>query len=481
MTDDLDDDDLAGKRICAGCVGDRYLKRVVREDGSKAKCSYCGKRRNAMPLGEFSNYIQTAFENHYELTSETYGPDYEPVGSPVGEMIQELAEIEEKPAEDIRNLLSHRLGPVGKDALTEDDPFGEEAHYRERETYTPEHHLEWAFFRKSLTTEARLFNRDAENALAAVFGGIDEYARTHGKPVILDAGPGRPINVLYRARVFQSDEKKVEAAIVRPDIELGPPPPQFAVAGRMNARGIGVFYGATHRNVALAEVRPPVGSRVLIARFEIIKPVRLLDVGVMESIQAKGSIFDNSFLHAQERAMFLKTLSRTITQPVMPEDEASEYLVTQAIADYLATREEPRLDGIIYSSAQQRGRLKRNVVLFHKSARVEALDIPAISQIYAHTSETDEDGTRPNYWVHITKPPPKEKPERDFPFISLYDYPDPRKDTREPALRVDLPSVGVHYVTGVKFSDDVMSVTRIESVMSEEEAARRTEEAREPF
>jgi len=49
----------------------------------------------------------------------------------------------------------------------------------------------------------------------------------------------------------------------------------------MNARGVSVFYGAIDPRVALAEVRPPVGSRVAVARFEIIRPLRLLDLNAL--------------------------------------------------------------------------------------------------------------------------------------------------------------------------------------------------------
>ena len=38
----------------------------------------------------------------------------------------------------------------------------------------------------------------------------------------------------------------------------------------------------------------------------------------------------------------------------MPDDEAFDYLATQAIADFLATENEPRLDGIIFQSAQSK-------------------------------------------------------------------------------------------------------------------------------
>jgi len=60
----------------------------------------------------------------------------------------------------------------------------------------------------------------------------------------------------------------------RPDIEIGPPPPARAMAGRMNARGIAVFYGALDAATAVAEVRPPSGSKVLVGRFEILRTSR---------------------------------------------------------------------------------------------------------------------------------------------------------------------------------------------------------------
>jgi len=62
---------------------------------------------------------------------------------------------------------------------------------------------------------------------------------------------------------------------MRPDRDMGAPPSSLPAAGRMNAKGISTFYGATDPQIALAEVRPPVGSQVAIAYFEIIRPLRL--------------------------------------------------------------------------------------------------------------------------------------------------------------------------------------------------------------
>ena len=144
------------------------------------------------------------------------------------------------------------------------------------------------------------------------------------------------ISVFYRARAFQSSAL-LEEALRRPDIGLGSPPSHLAIAGRMNARGISVFYGALDANVAVAEIRPPVGSRVMVGEFNIARPLKLLDVEALQSVFVKGSIFDGGHIHQLEHAKFLGHLSRRITMPVMPDDEPTDYLMTQAIADYLAT------------------------------------------------------------------------------------------------------------------------------------------------
>ena len=148
-----------------------------------------------------------------------------------------------------------------------------------------------------------------------------------GRSLVVDAGPGTSFNVLYRARVFQADEK-LQEALTRPDRCLGPPPSMYANAGRINAHGISVFYGANDPEVAIAEVRPPVGSRVQLL-VQIVRPIRFLDLTDLSAVTTSGSIFDPEFAGRLERAMFLRRLSQIITKPVMPDDEPFEYIVTQ--------------------------------------------------------------------------------------------------------------------------------------------------------
>jgi hypothetical protein len=438
-----------------------------------------------MPIEDFANYIEHAFEHHYVLTSEDHYPNDFRDGESVEFVIQDAAGVDEPIAKDVRIVLEER-GPSGKDALVEENPFSEEAHYRRGQPRSGGMFADsWARFRKSVETETRMFNSEAEDILNAIFEGLEHYAAWHRKRVVVCAGPDCSIDALYRARAFQSKEK-LKAAIARPDLELGPPPRAHAVAGRMNSRGIGVFYGATHESVALAETRPPVGSRVLVGRFDIIRPLWLLDVGAMRAIKPMGSDFQESYVEEQERAAFLSTLSDFISRPVMPEDETSEYLATQAIADYLATRDNLALDGIIYPSVQQGGRNKRNVVLFHKAARVQDLGLPRHTQIDTYIYEREEDITYEDYSVHVRRPPEK-KGNQTAPAVSfeLEDgwslYPDPQRDRRAPTLRISRDSVKVRRIEGVAFRSDGLPVRWRESVMTEDELKKLEEEAFEEF
>ena len=281
--------------------------------------------------------------------------------------------------------------------MGEETEFADESYYEEIQVSDGAWQEEWRSFESALKTEARFFSRSAASHLASVFDRIDDLCTHDGRPLVVDAGPGTDFHTLFRARVFQSDDK-LEVALGRPDQHLGPPPAFLATAGRMNARGISVFYGADDPTAAIAEVRPPVGSQVAVAQFQIIRKLRLLDLTALQDVRVSGSIFDLGFAARLERAQFLRSLSKRITQPVMPDDEPFEYLATQAIADFLATESSSPIDGILFPSVQVK-RNVLNIVLFHKSARVEAMDIPKGAEITARTGQFGEDGWEHDYSV----------------------------------------------------------------------------------
>ncbi len=478
MSDDyIEPGELEGYLICADCIGENYLKADIERNGDEGECSYCGETGKTISMGDLADQVDTAFEVHFQRTStEPTGyenallcdkeMDYNWVrhGDPVVYKIEETVQIDDTPAEHVRQILVERHFDYDEAQTGEESVYDSEAHYEEKGVEDYELRANWTFCQSSLKTETRLFNREAEAILSTIFDGLNEHTTRASNSVIVDAGPDCHIAQLCRARVFQSGDK-LEQALRRPDLEIGPPPFSAAAAGRMNARGISVFYGATDPEVALSEVRPPVGSRALVARFDITRPLRLLDVEALRSIYVDGSVFDSSYIRRLEKAKFLEHLSDQITMPVMPEDEPADYLVTQAIADYLASRTEPELDGIIYRSIQN-GSNGLNVSLFHKSSRVESLDIPKETEIRASLDMWSDDGWEPYYivWEEVPEEDTEETgaDDDDFLFGGGLSFPPPRydDDLRTATLRLNTETVEVHHIKSIRVETTPFSVPR---------------------
>lgn len=471
----MDDQSKNQKLICFVCVGEPYLAQAIEKQGSIGLCTYCERLHACISVEDFVDRLETAFENHYVRTSDQPNSwqqsllsdresdyEWERDGAPILDAIQEAAGVLDTVAEDVLEILDDRHSDFDSAAMGEETEFSPDSHYEWTSANAQTWHEAWRNFEESLRIEARFFSREAADLLANVFGKIDQLKAKPRHPLLVKAGLNSRLTHLYRARVFQSEERLKEA-LCRPDLHLGSPPSRFAAAGRMNAHGISVFYGATNPAVALAEVRPPVGSEVVVAKFDIIRPLYLLDLTALDDVRGDGSIFDPSFKGRLERIAFLRSLGQRITRPVMPDDQAFDYLATQAIADFLATQNEPALDGIIFPSAQSRK--GRNVVLFHKAARVEKMQFPQGTEIEAHTGHGTEDGWELDYGV--SEVIPKETPvppveEDEFPFftphhvsMSLEDG-----DFRKPALRVDPASAEVHHVDWVKINTTIFPVSR---------------------
>jgi hypothetical protein len=479
MAGDEEIDGLKEKWICHHCVAETYLCDEMKRKGARAQCSYCERTRRCYRIEDMADRIETAFEQHYTRTADQPNSWQQSLlsdresdyiwlrdGEPVLDAIESAAEIPREAAEDIQAVLDDRHGDFDSAAMGEETEFGSDTCYEEKGPNDAIWQAEWRDFERALKTEARFFSRAATSHLAEIFGGIDQMTTHDGRPLVIDAGPDTQLEAIYRARVFQSDDKLKEA-LCRPDTHVGSPPARLASAGRMNALGISVFYGANDPGVAVAEVRPPVGSQVAVARFAIIRPLRLLDLTALNTVMAGGSIFDRGLAARLERATFLRSLSDRIVRPVMPDDEAFDYLPTQAIADFLATENEPVLDGIVYPSLQAAGNAL-NIVLFHKAARVEDLPLPEGTEITADTGYGTEDGWEVDYSVVEAAPLPEQQDGKKGNVVRAFDmdafaasaWGRSDSDLRDTTLRVDLTAVRVHVVHRVQFECDEHEVRR---------------------
>jgi hypothetical protein len=453
-----DADEAAERRICSSCIGDGYLKEKVRREGVTATCDYCNIEGPTISIGDFADLTHVVFDSFFERTAnEPEGVDaiahndpeggysWEREGDPASELIQEFAGVDDEPANDTRMVLEERHNSF--DDWNEEQEYGEEACYTDKAIFAERFHSRWVEFERSLRTEARLFNKAARELFEEIFSGITQHVTRTGAPIVLAAGPGTTITEFFRARVFHPG-RPVMDAVMHPDRSIGPPPLSDATPGRMNARGISVFYGATAPNVALAEVRPPVGSRVVIAKFQILRPLKLLAIKQLESIYADGSMFDPDHLGRVEHAKFLGRISYLMSAPVMPSDDGFDYIVTQAIAEYLANEAGADLDGLLFPSVQT-GDNSLNVVLFHKASRVQER-IP-LGKIEAHGDAMGPDGLEEEYYVQETIDPDAKEPKKSAKWRDRFIRPEDR-DERPDALAVSTLTLHVHEVKAVSFS-----------------------------
>lgn len=466
---------LKNRRLCAQCVDDPWLDSEIRKSGTRRSCSYCGRRVKTINLAAVAQLVDEAMTSLFLRTPA--GPTgwevflqaegrWQRDGDDVLTVITEVAGVDRKIAEDIRVILHDQHYDLERAQIGEEGPYDRGARYARRGLDDRDWDLRWRRFVLELRERARFFSVQTEKMLEQVFRDVHSLRTYEGQPAVVDAGPGKSIDHLFRARLFD-DNRALMTALETPDQSLGPPPTRLARAGRMNPAGISVFYGATDRKIALAEVRPPVGSNVVVALFKIIRNLKLLDVERLQQIRVEGSVFDPAHAAAMRDAVFLDRLAEYASRPVLPSDEAIDYAVTQAIVGYLAERVQPALDGLIFRSVQA-GREGKNVVLFPSAARVEPMDPAEGQKREAHflvdlNDRGDPDRHRVSYAV-FDKSTVEDRLDtnpasKDRRFEPLFEpYRALEVDDREHTLQVDRSSLTVHQVDAVQIQDTVRLV-----------------------
>ena len=362
--------------VCHDCIGDRFLSDEVRRRGTAAPCFHCGNTREAWPIGVLANRIADVLHEHFRYTAEEYpygitaggAFDWIPAGESIDEVIAELAKIDfEIAMAVVEHLYESTRWDVIKEGET--DYYDNDACYEDIGADDQEFHHTWRAFCDEIKSRARFFSSSAERMLDDIFGKLDSHMTLEGESVVRHVGPGIEERYIWRARKAES-VSELRTILKAPAREIGPPPTEYAGDGRMNAKGISVFYGAFEKATCVAEIRPPVGSYVVMGKFEFVRDLRLLDLGLLADVGDWVSHFDPDYIELKGRAAFLRFLVEEISHPVMPGDEGSDYLPTQAVAEYLANRVEPPLDGIIFRSTQT-GSTGRNLVLFNHASLVD--------------------------------------------------------------------------------------------------------------
>lgn len=361
--------------ICDGCVVDSVLAALAEETGVCEQCHFCQQRTKCLSLGVVTSKIDDIFALCVEDVEDLpeFDVDSDKVrwvhdGEPPSVIVAELLGCEPKVADTIvRRLRERHAFAVHKDGDRDwyDDGV---ATYVKRFHANPEVAQAWENFCSTLKHESRFLNQAAvgllDEILKDAIAGNLPGLRT---PITTFGGPGTS-DRLFRAR--QANGHAAQLRILSaPASQMGPPPPSQRSAGRMNAAGIGGFYTALDPKTCLAELRSPVGSSAVVAQFEALRPLRLLDLSQFDRISEPNlSPFLPGFFKTIGHIRFLRRFHHEIRKAVLPDAAPIEYVPTQYVAEYLA-QSDFELDGIMFSSAQVTDGI--NVVVFAKSCAVD--------------------------------------------------------------------------------------------------------------
>ena len=465
--------------VCHDCIGDPFLAEAVRAEGTRVACSYCDVVGEALPLDDLAQCIHEVLQDHFELTPDQavdleYVLAREGLWERAGDLVQyvivDITRVSEKIATDVMELLSDCYGyRAVKDG--EENPYDSDACYEKRGPDDWAFRESWETFRDEIRFRTRFFSNYAEEALTHIFGDLGLHKSSRGKSVIRKISPDSESGYIWRGRTALSP-KELEAILKSPAREIGTPPPRLAKGGRMNASGIPVFYGAMEKDTCIAELRAPVGSQVVGAKFELLRPVRLLDFEALVEIYVEVSHFDPDYVTRTGRAAFLRSLAYEICRPVMPQDKAFEYLPSQAVAEFLANKLDTRLDGIIFHSSQTGGG-GRNVVLFNHACGVEPDDLPKGTEVEVYNSHSNYNEDDDSYIrVFETVPPPHLTPphnddttlEDAYPLSPRWEEDDNENEKlptySEPTLRIDMESIFVLDIKSVQYDYHCREVFR---------------------
>ena len=339
--------------VCGQCLGDEHLWEDLKLDLGPDECSVCGQESDCVPVARIAEAIDPVLRENLDLGD--LWPDFGGVGEARGGWVQQGEDLVFRLQEIVGCDVD--LAEALVDVLEEDetydvrdgaDPFYDRfSRYVDAPDYPHEHHFIWRRFQRRAKFGRRYLDQELRQALDELLTDFpDEWVRRADGPIQW-YDPGS--TTIYRGRAA-ADVPAVQAILAAPQQELNSPPADMRSAGRLNAAGIGVFYGGLSQAVCVAEMRPSLGTYVVVGEFELVGRAKIFDLTAFDRHPPRGSLFRSGFNEERLRWRFLQAFHREISQPVIPGAEPLEYVPTQVIAEYLHAV--LGFDGVVYRSAQ---------------------------------------------------------------------------------------------------------------------------------
>jgi hypothetical protein len=183
-------------------------------------------------------------------------------------------------------------------------------------------------------------------------------------------------SVFWRAQLGHATEaqpiRDQDDAVIDEVIVECPHPPErmkprkdLAREGCTNPKGISYLYLSNRKEIALAEVRPWIGSFISIAQFKARRNLRIVDFSTDPAPRRRITVPYEIPPEQWDHAVWY-SIDQAFREPITVNDEAADYAATQFLAEFFKSE---GFDGVAYQSAFQKpGEQGHNLVLFDLDA-----------------------------------------------------------------------------------------------------------------
>ncbi len=335
--------------VCLECAGgDAFIAQRIAANNVVAPCAICGEVKASVTVEALAEMVDTVCKKY--MRDDRGRGLWNDNGSTPNELIR--TEILECDSEELTDAIVEILSDAEGYRVMHDGEMplydATSSTYELIVPHSGEFEERWERFEEGVKHRGRFLLDHEREYLEEIFGPVLRGELHQGEPpfVLLgteDAG----IKAVYRARAANTVGEK-KRILENPSRELSPPPPALRTAGRMNAAGVLAFYGATDVTTCIAELAIPIGGAAFVGRFEFLQPARVLDLRLLSRAALRTSFFDPDFQRSVEYGLFMRGLRDRLRKPVLREAEALEYLPTQMVAEFLASK---GLDGVMFVSS----------------------------------------------------------------------------------------------------------------------------------
>lgn len=356
---------------CERCFDDEVLVALIRECGRIGRCSWCKARGvHIFPLSELAEMFRGI--------ADSYPENVEGGGQLIGDLLQGEWQIFSSRIVN-RDLVQDMALEILNTGLRAKEAF--EANYSGTFEVSRWFHstLEESWHER---VEEFFEGRSADTANASEperpwDARAEENERTGLEDSIafaisdlgLSYSPAEGQD-LYRARIHTLRKRRDRFSAQ----EMGAPPAEKACAGRANRAEQRVLYVASDLETSIAEVRSWKGAVVAVAKLEITKEVRILDLRTPRYLDSP--FFKENLQWSVETNELLRRFGEELSRPVMPHETETHYLPSQYLCDLVRNA---GLDGVAYPSAMGSG--YNLVILDPDAARIKEISYHRLRKV----------------------------------------------------------------------------------------------------